>query len=181
MAMTTRAFLRGGALAALVLLLGCQSSDPSAPATEAGAARPARTVGAGDGDADAFGKEAKNLVTSIGGFEQWPNGDTAPPDGWRIVEGETETQIGRATGKDEIHGGKSALRIMAESHVVSVTSGGTTISDESNTVLRGRPMTAGVWAKASEPAAAFINIRDGVTQSNVVDHPGDGEWHFITV
>jgi len=177
---TTRAFLHRSALAALVLVLGCQSDSSQTPATDA-VARPARTVGAGEGDANAFGRDAKNFLSSNGGFEEWPDGDTALPAGWRIVEAETASQIGRATKKDEVHDGKSALRITSEPHVISVTSNGTTISDEANTVLRGRPMTAGVWAKASEPGAAFINIRDGINQSNVVDHPGDGEWHFITV
>jgi hypothetical protein len=38
-----------------------------------------------------------------------------------------------------------------------------------------------VWAKTDAPGAAFINIRDGVDESPVVDHPGDGTWQFLAV
>ena len=55
------------------------------------------------------------------------------------------------------------------------------ISDTENSRLRGKMVTAGVWAKADTPGAAFINIRDGNDESPVVDHPGDGTWQFLTV
>src|SRR5262245_188449 len=128
---TTRALLHGSALAAFLLMLGCQS-DTSPPAGEQ-VTRAVRTVGAGEGGAESFGREAKNLLQN-GGLEEWPNGDTALPGGWRVVETETETQVGRATGKGEVHDGKSALRITSEAHVVSVTTG-PSITDENNTIL----------------------------------------------
>jgi hypothetical protein len=176
-----------------VVLPGCQSETapparsptPAArnptPAAVRTATAPAN-VGAAPGSAPrAVAGRAGNMLEN-GGFEDWPTGDSAQlPAHWHVVEEEALRQISRATTSDDVHEGRSALRFVAEKRVVSLGNDGATISDTTNTELRGGPVTAGVWAKADEPNAAFIQIRDGVDQSKVVDHPGDGAWHFLTV
>jgi hypothetical protein len=171
-----------------LVLPGCQSdTTPPAhhptPAAVRTATAPA-DVGAAPGEGAAprsVAGRAGNMLENAG-LEDWPTGDSAQvPAHWHVLEEEAISQISRTTNPDEVHSGKSALRFVAEKRVVSLGNDGATITDTTNAELRGHPVTAGVWAKADEPNAAFINIRDGVDQSTVIDHPGDGAWHFLTV
>src|SRR5262249_19569845 len=122
--------------------------------------------------------QVDNLLKN-GSFEQWPEG--APvPDQWSLVEQETAAKLARKTG-GEPRDGKIAIAITADRGVVSIANDEIVITDTQNANLRGKMVTAGVWAKADTGTAAFINIRDGVEESPAVDHPGDGTWQFITV
>lgn len=121
-------------------------------------------------------------VLPNGSFEVWVDKDASQlPEHWNAVEQETLAKAGRADGAEAVHDGKHALRIVADHGVVSLGSEALLITDSENTNLRGKMVTAGVWAKTDAPAAAFINIRDGVDESPVVDHPGDGTWQFLAV
>ena len=121
-------------------------------------------------------------VLPNGSFEVWVGKDASPlPEHWNAVEQETLAKAGRADGAEAVHDGKHALRIVADHGVVSLGSEALPITDSENTNLRGKMVTAGVWAKTDAPSAAFINIRDGVDESPVVDHPGDGTWQFLAV
>jgi len=126
------------------------------------------------------GGEIDNLLKN-GSFEQWP--EKAPlPTQWSAVEQEAAAKIARKTGGDAVpRDGKIAVAITADRGVVSIANDEIVITDSENANLRGKTMTAGVWAKADTGTAAFINIRDGVDESPVTDHPGDGTWQFITV
>jgi hypothetical protein len=114
-------------------------------------------------------------------FEEWPAASPLPAQ-WGAIEQETVGKVTRKTGGDAVpRDGKVALAMTADRGVVSIASDGIVVSDTENSNLRGKIVTAGVWAKADTNAAAFINIRDGVDESPVVDHPGDGTWQFIAV
>lgn len=114
-----------------------------------------------------------------GSFEEWPAAAPVPTQ-WSVVEQETTSKLTRKTG-GEPRDGKNAVAIESDRGVVSITSDDLVITDTENSNLRGKTVTAGVWAKADTGAAAFINIRDGVEESPVADHPGDGTWQFIVV
>jgi hypothetical protein len=171
---------------------GCTSDAPeqTAPATRAAEEDPAaraERIARETAANEALTKRAtagpvKDNLLANGSFEEWPAGEgPQAPAQWRLVEQETAAKLTRKTGGKDVHDGKSALAVGADVGVVSIASEGVVVSDTQNANLRGKTVTAGVWAKADTNAAAFINIRDGVDESPVVDHPGDGEWHFIAV
>lgn len=119
-----------------------------------------------------------NLLTNAS-FEDWPDADaTQLPPYWRLVE--WETTVARETAAERVHDGKNALRMVAQDRVVSVANS-LSVDASVNADLRGALVTAGVWVRADTPGAGFISIRDGVGESAIVDHPGDGSWHFVTV
>jgi hypothetical protein len=122
------------------------------------------------------GTVADNVLPN-GSFEVW----SQLPEHWNAVEQETLAKTSRADGGDTVHDGTHALRIVADRGVVSLGSDALLVTDSENTNLRGKMVTAGVWAKTDAPTAAFINIRDGIDESPVVDHPGDGTWQFLAV
>lgn len=154
-----RALLSTAFLAVVLTLAGCDTGTP-----DRGAGAPA----------------TGNLLTN-GSFEVWSDGEPPQlPDQWRLVEWEGASQIGRETAAGDVHDGTRSLRLAAGEGVVSLVNtlalGGSAYGR-----LRGQVVTAGVWAKANEPGAAFITIRHGHAEAPVEDHPGDGTWQFITV
>jgi len=179
-------------LCAAVTVGGCTSDtpEPGAPAPRAAeedpaarAERLARETAANE----ALTKRAtdgaiKENLLANGSFEEWPSGEgPQAPAQWHVVEQETAAKLSRKSGGNDVHDGKNAVAFTADVGVVSIASDGVVIDDSQNANLRGKLVTAGVWAKADSNAAAFINIRDGLDESPVADHPGDGAWHFITV
>ncbi len=183
------------ALAAMVLvvagamLVGCTpASEPTSEDTpekrESDAARAERVAVAATASkvlADrASGGAIPDTVLKNGSFEVWSEQDPKLPAEWRAVESEVIGKATRVTGA-AVKDGKAALQIVADQGVVSIGSDGPVITDTENAGLRGKMVSAGVWAKADAPATAFISIRDGVEESAVIDHPGDGTWQFLAV
>ena len=175
-------------------LAGCASDTTERPPAGSSSARRA-----GEDDASRADRVARENAASMalaeharggatidnllknGSFEQWPEAAPVPAQ-WSLVEQETAAKIARKTGGDAVpRDGKVAVAITADRGVVSIADDEIVITDTENANLRGKLVTAGVWAKADTGTAAFINIRDGVDESPVVDHPGDGTWQFITV
>lgn len=182
-------------LAAGLVIIGC-TSDGSEPASsdasgnagvaEDETARSQRLV-LGTAAAQTLTERARagavaDNVLPNGSFEAWLEKDGSQlPEHWHAIEQETIAKAGRAAGGDLVHDGKNALRLVADRGVVSLGSDDLLITDTENSSLRGKMVTAGVWAKADAPGAAFLNIRDGVNESPIVDHPGDGTWQFLAV
>lgn len=176
-----------------IVAAGCASDNPERPPSSTTQQRP------GEDDATRAERTTRETAASTalaerartgsindsilknGSFEDWP--EKAPlPTQWSAVEQETAAKVTRKAGGDSVpRDGKIALAMASDRGVVSITSDDVVITDTDNSNLRGKTMTAGVWAKADTSAAAFINIRDGVEESPVADHPGDGTWQFIVV
>lgn len=174
------------AVAMIVAMLGGCMSDDAERAAPPGAPQPTKPgeTEAAAAARQALAEEARagavagNLLQN-GSFETWSEGGSTLPAGWRAVETETPPKTSRIS--DPVHDGKSAVRIVSDRGVVSIASEGPAITDAEHADLRGKLVVAGVWVKADTPNAAFINIRDGIDESRVVDHPGDGTWQFLTV
>jgi hypothetical protein len=193
MSCTSRALCGVIVIAVGIAIAGCASDTAERPSSSSSARRPgedeatraerlAREAAANTAleDRARTGAITDNLLKN-GSFEEWPEGAKVPAD-WSPVEQETAAKLARKSGGDAVpRDGKNAVAFTADRGVVSIVSDSVVISDTENGNLRGKMVTAGIWAKADTPAAAFINIRDGVDESPVVDHPGDGTWQFITV
>lgn len=46
---------------------------------------------------------------------------------------------------------------------------------------QGRTVTFGAWVWCATASTARVKLFDGVSGMNSADHPGDGQWHFLTV
>jgi len=184
-------------IAAAMLVIGCTSDtseqapggalEPNKAVTAEDETRKAERLAAGAAEAAAVVERARagtitGNVLQNGSFESWSERDGAQlPVHWLPVEQETTVKVSRVAAAGDVHDGKNALRVVADPGVVSLGSDDVAISETENAELRGKMVTAGVWAKADTPGAAFVNIRDGVGESLVIDHPGDGSWQFIAV
>lgn len=113
-----------------------------------------------------------------GDFAQWSNGASAAPDGWTLT-GHTGGAVAREGTIKKI-GAYSA----------KLTS--TTVAGEYKYVYqdvhdsfgiaywRGRTVTVGAWLWCDTASALRICVQDGVWSDGTY-HPGDGQWHWVTV
>ena len=113
-----------------------------------------------------------------GDFAQWSNGTSAAPDGWKL-SGHTGGAIAREGTIKKI-GAYSA----------KLTS--TTVAGQYNYLWRdvhdsfgiaywrGRTITVGAWLWCDTAGAFSIRVQDGVGSDSTY-HPGDGQWHWVTV
>jgi hypothetical protein len=127
-----------------------------------------------------IGKPTDGSLIANGSFEAWEGETPGMPDQWRLVEWEGGSQLAEGAKTEDVRDGKKSLRIAAGTSVVSL-SNALALADPANAHLRGRTVTAGAWVKASAPGAAFITIRHGAEEAELVDHPGDGSWQYLTV
>lgn len=114
-----------------------------------------------------------------GDFAQWSNGASAAPDGWALS--------GRCAGGAVAREG-TIKKIGAYS--AKLTS--TTVAGEYKYLYRdvhdsfgiaywrGRTITVGAWLWCDTAGAFSIRVQDGVGSDSTY-HPGDGQWHWVTV
>ena len=124
-----------------------------------------------------YGSVPRNHIDN-GDFAQWSNGTSAAPDGWRL-SGHTGGAIAREETIKKI-GAYSA----------KLTS--TTVAGQYNYLWRdvhdsfgiaywrGRTITVGAWLWCDTASALRICVSDGVWSGGTY-HPGDGQWHWVTV
>lgn len=48
-------------------------------------------------------------------------------------------------------------------------------------LLKGQTVTLGAWMQATGDSVGLLQLTDGVNTNNSVFHPGDGQWHYLTV
>ncbi len=129
------------------------------------------------------GLDASNLLGNFGALEDWSNGSAHSPDGW-----DPSVDIGAAivqeTSPVNVHSGTSSVRL-------STGPGGGDAAPFRNIVpfgnkealakYEGKTVTLGAWVKTGDPGASLAILDDVASSSRSSYHPGDGQWHFLTV
>ena len=118
---------------------------------------------------------ARNILDNPG-FEKWAGKRTSPPESW-IVTGQ-----GAVILREEgfVKSGKYSARLTTE-----LLQGHVIIDQHIPAApLAGRTVTLGAWIRTSLKDVAGVQILDfaqGMWDVAGGGHPGDGEWHFVTV
>jgi len=122
--------------------------------------------GVSSGEREVLVRQTTNLLTN-GDFE---NGD--PPDDWSLVG------AGASVNRDGV-----TKRI--NSYSANVTRNGAQTRIEQFIAnfadYAGLEVTFGAWVKTSLADRVFVSINDGVVETPSSNHPGDGEWHWLSV
>jgi hypothetical protein len=106
------------------------------------------------------------------GFETWSGGDNVAPDGWSLNLGSISKE---STVK--LFGNYSAKMYGSASfefyqNIESV---------RGINYWKGKTITVGVWIWSATSGNYYSYVTDGVNASISSAHPGDSQWHFITV
>ena len=123
------------------------------------------------------GKENPTNLLPNGDFENWTAGTAVAPDGWTIL----------SSGSSAVAREASIIKMGIYSAKI-VLSGGTYIfltqeihATKGIAYWKGRTLTLGCWVYATVANITRIQIGDGVDNSYSSYHPGDSQWHFLTV
>lgn len=122
-------------------------------------------------------------LDGYGSLESWSNGPVHAPDGWKWAA-DIGASFSQETNPENVHSGSSSVKLITPS------GGGEAMLyrdiapmySEELADYEGKTVTFGAWVKTNDSGVALVLILDdvtGITRSQ--SHPGDGQWHFLTV